>query len=467
MYAKILFLIAIFFSSICSYSQSLLSGKLVAQAGKKFNLNHNIFLYNNYNGEALATGTVGKDGDFRIFFDLKKEEELMLTVDGQFFYLWMIPGKHLEITEDGNGYLFSGQMGPENTFLYKAGIMQPNRQPTRISSATFKGVEETQYLDSVERVKWKLYRELLKGTNLSKKFANYCTGQIEYNTFFQKSQYPKTYLYIKKNLLPSEVPANYYAFWEKFRLLPDDCGSSIYRNSLQQYLEFIATNSGTINVFDEQYYQKYFKIMDSLLTLHPATLQWQKAEAIHFMIKYYNLPRLEVQLVEIFLRNYPESRFANYIKIEWEKKMTNSMKSVSFSLKDSGGKQINIEKYRGNIIYIDFWGSWCKPCMEQMPNSMKLQEKFKDKGIVFLFIDFFDTKEKWISAIRDNKLKGIHLKAELKDEDYFDNFFGIKNGFPRYALIDRKGRLVTSSAPHPNDETILEYFEKLLKAKIN
>jgi hypothetical protein len=54
------------------------------------------------------------------------------------------------------------------------------------------------------------------------------------------------------------------------------------------------------------------------------------------------------------------------------------------------------------------------------------------------------------------------VKAEKEDEDYFEKIFGISQGFPRYALVDKSGRLVTTAAPHPGDEGIYLFIEKYL-----
>jgi len=117
------------------------------------------------------------------------------------------------------------------------------------------------------------------------------------------------------------------------------------------------------------------------------------------------------------------------------------------------------------VVYIDFWGSWCKACLAQWPNTIQLQKAFAKDDLVFLFIDFYDTKEKWINALREKKIEGIHLKAEKSDEQYFNDVFGIANGFPRYAVLDRQGRLVTSSAPHPNDNSTEDFLKKILELK--
>lgn len=71
-------------------------------------------------------------------------------------------------------------------------------------------------------------------------------------------------------------------------------------------------------------------------------------------------------------------------------------------------------------------------------------------------INFYDTDEKWTNAIKKYHIEGVHLKAEKSDEAYFNDLFEIGQGFPRYALIDKEGKLVTISAPQPQDVSVYD-----------
>ncbi|RZL32882.1 MAG: TlpA family protein disulfide reductase, partial [Pedobacter sp.] len=133
-----------------------------------------------------------------------------------------------------------------------------------------------------------------------------------------------------------------------------------------------------------------------------------------------------------------------------------------FSLKNTKGETISIETFKGKVVYIDFWGSWCKACLFEMPNAKKLREKFKNEQIVFLYLDFYDTKDLWLNAIKTHQITGINLKAENTDEKFFHDVFGIKNGFPRYAVMDKNGFLISTAAPSPSNPTVENYLIKLL-----
>lgn len=85
-------------------------------------------------------------------------------------------------------------------------------------------------------------------------------------------------------------------------------------------------------------------------------------------------------------------------------------------LKDIYGKSTNLEhllnKYKGKVIYVDFWASWCVPCREEMIPSAKLREQYKGKDIIFLYLAYNDTENSWKKAIKKEGLHGI-------DTNYF------------------------------------------------
>ena len=59
----------------------------------------------------------------------------------------------------------------------------------------------------------------------------------------------------------------------------------------------------------------------------------------------------------------------------------------AFALKDLDGKEVRLMSLRGKTVLIDFWASWCRPCVEALPHIQKLHEEFKEKGLVVLGIN--------------------------------------------------------------------------------
>jgi thiol-disulfide isomerase/thioredoxin len=462
-----LFLLANIFLLASAYSQTTIKGSFKSLPSTDFRIIFNQSALNEFQGEILGSGTTGTSGEFSSTFQLTTEQPILLFISNQFLRIWAIPNTTLSIEETTNDqFAFSGPAAKQNNFLYLSGIMSPMAVPPAIASGNFEPGKQLAYLDSIEQKRWALYKNSLDPANISKAFASYCSGEITHFSNFNKNQYILQNIFGQRKIKQQDIPPGYYAFWDKFELLDDNCSSDAYRNSLTDYIGYITTKR--LNLFadfpdKEKYNETLLTVLDSLLTGHPYTKERIKGEQIAFLITYFDLPRLAEAQLKNYKQEFPASAYADLLQTKWDKKNKIAFSTPDFILKDPSGKQFDIKSLRGKVVYIDFWGSWCKACLAQIPNSLKLQDVYKDKDVAFLFIDFYDTKEKWLKAVKDRKITGIHVKAEKSDEQYFNEKFGIGQGFPRYALIDKNGVLVTSSAPHPNDEAALLLIDKYLK----
>lgn len=449
-----------------SFGQTIIKGNLKSLPSTDFRIVFNQSSLNEFKGEMLATGKTNEKGEFSSSFQLSSEQPIVLFISNKYFRLWAMPNTTLSLDEtDNNRYSFSGQAAAQNNFLFQAGMMTPMAVSTTISADKFAPLKQTAHLDSIEQKRWDLYKSSFEGRQVSKVFASYCKGEITHFSNFNKNQYILQNVFGPRKIKQTDIPSDYYSFWDKFEPLSDSCLSDFYRNSLVDYIGYLATKR--LNLFNEypdreKYSRTEHEVIDSLLAGRPLTRERIKGENLIFSINYFELPQMVETQFENYKKEFPGSEYIGVIQKKWDRKNKNTRSIPDFVLKDASGKPFDIKSVRGKVVYIDFWGSWCKACLTQMPNSIALQQKYKDKAVAFLFIDFYDTKEKWLKAIKDKKITGLHVKAEKEDEKYFSEKFGIDEGFPRYALLDKNGMLITSSAPHPNDKAIISLIDSYL-----
>ncbi|MFQ5457351.1 MAG: TlpA family protein disulfide reductase [Myxococcota bacterium] len=109
------------------------------------------------------------------------------------------------------------------------------------------------------------------------------------------------------------------------------------------------------------------------------------------------------------------------------------------SLEDLAGKEVPLSRYRGKILLVDFWATWCAPCEESIPHLVKLQERFRDQGFDVLGIALDVGGAKVVGPFV--KKRKVNYPVLLGDEGTARAFGGIM-GVPTSFIIDRDGRIV-------------------------
>ena len=80
------------------------------------------------------------------------------------------------------------------------------------------------------------------------------------------------------------------------------------------------------------------------------------------------------------------------------------IEAVDFTLKDSDNKKVSLKNYRGKIIMLNFWATWCAPCRLEMPSMEKLHRQFKDKGLIILSVASGEKTERVNKFIKEYEI---------------------------------------------------------------
>ena len=107
-----------------------------------------------------------------------------------------------------------------------------------------------------------------------------------------------------------------------------------------------------------------------------------------------------------------------------------------FSLADVNGKKVNLSEFKGKVILINFWATFCGPCKAEMPSLNNLFSSFKKEGFIVLAISTDDSEKPVQSFIKDKSIT-FPVLMDKDQEVYFDQY-GVL-GLPTSFLIDRDG----------------------------
>ncbi len=108
-------------------------------------------------------------------------------------------------------------------------------------------------------------------------------------------------------------------------------------------------------------------------------------------------------------------------------------------LKDLSGRKVSLSSYRGKVLLVDFWATWCAPCEESIPHLMKLQERYRDQGMTVLGIALDVGGAKVVAPYVEERK--MNYPILLGDERTARAFGGIP-GVPTSFVIDRSGQIV-------------------------
>lgn len=110
----------------------------------------------------------------------------------------------------------------------------------------------------------------------------------------------------------------------------------------------------------------------------------------------------------------------------------------NFTLRDETGKVVALSQFRGQIVVLNFWATWCPPCIDEMPSLNEFAERYQGKGIQVVGVSVDENAEAYQEFLASNQIKFVTLRDPAHNtSDLYGTF-----RFPESYIIGREGRLV-------------------------
>ena len=131
-----------------------------------------------------------------------------------------------------------------------------------------------------------------------------------------------------------------------------------------------------------------------------------------------------------------------------------------FPATDLAGKPVKVSDFKGKVVILDFWATWCGPCINSMPHTQEVAAQYKDQGVVVLASCTSDARDKFDAWVKANQEKYpdmlfSHDPLERSDDRASRKLYGV-GGIPQQFIIDREGKVAALCTGYLKGEVLLE-----------
>jgi thiol-disulfide isomerase/thioredoxin len=142
------------------------------------------------------------------------------------------------------------------------------------------------------------------------------------------------------------------------------------------------------------------------------------------------------------------------------KKYAKGAIAPTFSYPDMNGKMVSLSDFKGKIVYLDVWASWCGPCRREIPAAKELEKQMHGKDVVFLCVSVDGDEAAWKKIVKEKELTGVHIHSKGDFKSEMTKLYDI-NSIPTYIIIDRNGKIWKMGAERPSGKAKEELEEAL------
>ena len=406
-------------------------------------------------------------GVFSLSLDFQEPLTAGLRLGRTEIPLFLAPGDALTIEGDASrpleSIVYSGTGSANNAFLLsyqrevesKIGDRFVAQQAGQRDAEAFK-----QLLDSIYQEKMSFLNNGINNGGLSPEFVAYIETRLTYERYGKLLDYPV--MHQRANQLP-EAPfmeEAYSAFLQDKNIFDDSKLENLaYTNFLLSYLTYYGQNNPEAADAGLPANQQTYVLAGKALS--GLSRDFVQALMLGRELSYGEMDDA-VALYSEYVGGNASVSYKNRIMAIYNnmQRLAPGNPAPDFTMTDINGNEVSLSDFRGKVVYLDFWASWCGPCMREMPYFKELKARMADqKDLVFVYVSIDTDTEAWRNTIDRHEITGVHFNTPGRERGV-PALYNVK-WIPSFFIIGKDGNMFDNRPPKPSDP---EIDEVLLKA---
>lgn len=421
---------------------------------------------------------IGNDGRFAFAVEISTPQIVEISYARNKGYIYLEPNDTLVIDTDANSFQFSFQFsgkGAKNNEMYRSFKKKFPDNSSPFSIRQYKkginyyrvnpdidslmvNLSPSDYLYTIGNIRLDKLSEIEKFEynfgQLSNSYKSFIKTIVEYEWAYNLLAFGHVFKPYKKDL-------DLVSFLSPLKDVPldlDMISVPEYRNYLIAYINYIQTSQQSSgNPYHEQY-----TLAGTILKQGSVSWSFVGAEILIRGLKK-NLKDELLNDYKNYIESNPNVDYDIPVIAEFQKAERYAIGSPApnFTLQDQNGKNVQLSDYRGQVVYLDFWASWCRPCIKKIDEMRPFREMMKEKDVVFLHVSLDRKESDWIKMLNSKKFDGIHLLALNNIDSKVAEAYNIE-ALPTYFLITKQGNF--GAKPQTNSmKDIEDQLDRLLE----
>ena len=287
-------------------------------------------------------------------------------------------------------------------------------------------------------------------------FKNYATANYNYWFAFNMLNYPWEHPLYYGETEPMELSPFYYDFLQQIPINNDQAlGNKYYNYFVDQYISNQKRKPENKGLTQAQLAAKFLsgrtrECYETKLWLQAVNNGLNETQKADF---------------QTFMTTVADPILLNVIKKSYFKstQITTNSPFPNLSLTDNTGKIVQLEDFKGKVIYVDLWATWCIPCLTSIKKSQALKTRYREDEVVFLYISVDWNRAVWQQYLTEHPLAGTQVFGEIDvvEKATIKDVFQI-NLLPVFFVVDKTGHLASDPKERPDNEQVASLIQKLL-----